>query len=273
MLSSWLDHLFGPPEQISAEKLLEQREYHRSQYPPLAPEAIVIEIDERRTIHRPDLMGRNGLLVKQKPMTAGCSAVQFPPVNRGRELSNTLPNGLRSRYVWNRIANSSVNGDLARLLGGSFVPGEQVVLNLELKEGRIRDPMGAPENEALLKSLQEFAREAGMGGCGTPLPDLVFAEMDEETIQTWLYWMRRLLTPTIHPNGSEYHYATEIQNCHRLPTVEEVCASGLVRLQRDHEASLYICPEAHYNPDASVPVQRTLRDRDVPLIESLLQRD
>ena len=258
--------------EISPEKLAEMREYHKSQYPPLRPTDIVIEIDEHRKIVRPDVIDPVTKMVKKvKPMHAGNSPVQFPPVDRSRDRDHRMPNGLRSRYIPMRFAGN-VHVKILRLLAFEFIPGEQITLNLDLREGRVRDEMGQPEREPLLRELQELAREHA-GYAGTPLPDLVFSAMSDEDMWNWKYWMRRLITPTIHADGSEWHYAVAIQNEHLIPTLDECCASGRIRLQRDHPASHYIQPEEFYCADGTLPVQRTLRDKDIPLIEELLGRD
>lgn len=163
----------------------------------------------------------------------------FPPV----ETRKNGTNWIRSRRVLNRDgARLRATYDGA-LLGIEYIPGERIHLDTDKRIGRITDGCFDPENSELLDKL---VRASGKMEKSMKFPlspsEYVEVQLKSDTeLWNWIYHMRMIC------NGDREHNAgvsrnpgcaTEgprlcrpIQNVDLLPTFEECCKSGKVKLE------------------------------------------
>ena len=75
------------------------------------------------------------------------------------------------------------------------IPGERVHLDVKGKTGRISHALRDPDNAKTLEKVRRAARTCQPPViCGeAPKEDRWFRNLTEEQVNTWLYWMRRLV--------------------------------------------------------------------------------
>lgn len=110
------------------------------------------------------------------------------------------------------------------------IPGQRIHLDVKAKVGRITDALADKANADLYEQFQKKSLQTGMTDVGT-FPTEEHANLTAEQVQTWLYWMRRIVDhKTKHPDGHESDktligpYGRLIQGT--LPELEEIVATG-----------------------------------------------
>lgn len=115
------------------------------------------------------------------------------------------------------------------------IPGQRIHIDVKAKRARITDALGDKANERFLKTLKdECSRSAKPMHCGDPVKDAVYENLTPEDIQTWLYWMRRMVdggwrdpeTRDVQPTAKLVQGA--------LPDLDTVVATGKARRPKYH---------------------------------------
>lgn len=105
----------------------------------------------------------------------------------------------------------------------SGIPGQRIHLDVKASRGRITDELGDPKNEQVAELLQSH-RE------GAPNKDIEFADLSPEDVQTWLYWMRRLVNDQYQDAETGKLTGTTAKLIQgTLPELEDIVATGLAR--------------------------------------------
>ena len=94
-------------------------------------------------------------------------------------------------------------GPRGKALACGKIPGMRVGVNMRAKKARIFDPLEFPSNEKRLDEINEAFRRANMNQV-KPRPQESFDALSDNTLSTWLYWMRRYVEEgkAFHVSGS-----------------------------------------------------------------------
>jgi hypothetical protein len=101
------------------------------------------------------------------------------------------PTQERLRGAWKR---SNLNSDELTEVTQRLpdIPGLRIMLDAKSGRAVIYDPLGMPENEAVLQQAAALAKEVFGTNCG-PVKERQYTEMKPDDIKTWAHWMRRLI--------------------------------------------------------------------------------
>lgn len=219
----------------------------------------VVEINEERLIPRVPIQDRDGYLVPQEPIKSGNSYVFFDPLGKP----------LRGRFVPHRsgIAPSELQ---YQFMGVEFIPGMRVHVVVSddpaRRVGRISDPLGDDSHEG--KKLRKFLLDVptkcpNLGlpmNMGYGIPDETY-QLDESSYWTWLMWFARMRLGNT-AGKMKQTFVTEIQNCHSLPSLESVVATGRARMLQLHPGAALIDRRAVYS-QFPMPAPDPISDAEV----------
>lgn len=199
---------------------------------------IVIEIDDE-TVYTPE--DRRPLWEKQPPdfVRSGNCAHYFFPIGKT----------LRSRFVPDRVGP----GKPPALLTIDSIPGQRIHIDIENRIGRITDALGDKKNEILFERIKRAAVNTEIfGDIGQPVQPQEVELYSDQLLWTWLYHMRRLLIG--HKEG---RFCVPVQNVDKLPSLEEIVASGKVEIPIFDDAVKSKVKEDFLTPQTSIIKDRS----------------
>jgi hypothetical protein len=222
------------------------------------PGEVVIEIDVVKRLKHPDTVDALGNRVEGRFFTRGNGDVLFFPAQAMV---------LRSRFLCHRVGLSGSNHSVWALDSEGGIPGMRVHLNRRERYGRISDALGDEANKGLLRRLREIGqRNEPPFDPGTPNEDKMFDTLTDSDMDTWEYWMVRLLTEV---EGSVF--AREVQDCSQLRSREVLERLGTVKLAKLHPAGAIVCQQQFY--DGNPVVDGILSESELKAVERVFSSD
>lgn len=264
-MTGFIDPIQGRPAvEFTEAQRQAQIEFTNSHYRGILPGEVVIMIREQRTIPRPPLMTRDGLLTPQSDICAGNSALLFPPIARAlRSAFDDRLSGIGPQDLQHQL----------RMAPGPIVPGERIHLDRERRIGRVTDALGdrTPTGERWRKFLADLPfKVERLHGCplGHPLPDESHDLRDESALVTWEFWMAKFYEGNL--SGPVKQTCCELLQG-TLAKSEDLAKSSLVKIYKAHPAGGILEKRNFYPPNGiAEPTGELLTDREGRMLEQLL---
>lgn len=145
------------------------------------------------------------------------------------------PTGMRLRGRFDR-ANLVSDERVDSMEGLPVLPGLYLEVEVKgnVKTCRILDPLGFEENKEVLRQAQESVKQF-RGEKPNPQEDYEETNVNDDTVKTWLYWIRRMLdrkaTRNERGNPLSGPLVSMVQGSMAVPTLEKIMAMpGRIRI-------------------------------------------